>query len=48
MGGWFAYEKEFEKAEANDMRGTIFTVHYENMKKVHLLSCRVHRQLYFY
>jgi hypothetical protein len=23
-------------------------VHYENMKKVHLLSCRVHRQLYFY
>ncbi|XP_048730851.2 sulfotransferase 1B1-like [Ostrea edulis] len=33
FGGWFAYEKEFEEAEANDTRGTIFTVHYESMKK---------------
>lgn len=34
MGGWFAYEKEFEKAETNDKRGVIFTLHYESMKKV--------------
>jgi hypothetical protein len=34
MGSWFTYEKEFEEAEANDTRGAIFTVHYENMKKV--------------
>ncbi|XP_062597838.1 sulfotransferase 1 family member D1-like, partial [Saccostrea cucullata] len=33
MGGWFSYEKEFERAEAADKQGAIFTVHYESMKK---------------
>ncbi|XP_055996320.1 sulfotransferase 1E1-like [Ostrea edulis] len=33
MGGWFAYEKEFEQAEANDTCSAIFTVQYESLKK---------------
>ena len=36
MGGWFKYEKEFEEAE-KDKRGAIFTVHYENLKKVEFI-----------
>ena len=37
MGGWFKYEKEFEEAEKKDKRGAIFTVHYENLKKVEFI-----------
>ncbi|XP_055996318.1 sulfotransferase 1E1-like [Ostrea edulis] len=33
MGGWFAYEKEFKQAEANDTCSAIFTVQYESLKK---------------
>lgn len=34
MDGWFKFEKDFEKAEKNDKRGAIITVHYESLKKV--------------
>jgi hypothetical protein len=37
MGGWFAYEKEFEQAERNDTCGGIFTVQYESLKKVFIM-----------
>lgn len=37
MGGWFKYEKEFKEAEKKDKRGAIFTVHYENLKKVEFI-----------
>ncbi|XP_055996317.1 sulfotransferase 1B1-like isoform X2 [Ostrea edulis] len=33
LGGWFAYEKEFEQAEINDTHNAIFTVQYESLKK---------------
>lgn len=36
MDGWFKYEKDFEQAEKNDTRGTIFTVSYESLKKVNV------------
>ena len=34
LDGWFKYEKDFEQAEREDKLGAIFTVHYENLKKV--------------
>ncbi|XP_052690875.1 sulfotransferase 1E1-like [Crassostrea angulata] len=33
MDGWFKYEKDFEQAEKNNTGGTIFSVHYESLKK---------------
>lgn len=34
MGSWYDYVKEFEQAAENDKHGLLFTVHFENMKKV--------------
>ncbi|XP_048730846.2 sulfotransferase 1E1-like isoform X1 [Ostrea edulis] len=33
MGGWFAYETEFEQAKINETSNAIFTVQYESLKK---------------
>lgn len=39
MDGWFKYEKDFEEVEKKDMRGVIFMVYYESLKRYDFCIC---------